>query len=130
MKKYIILGVIALSVNVMALNQYSLDYIVLENKEKKVLEIDLDYERENGNRGGGADILRAVIYIGNNDEVKFIGNNTLMGRPIIIEIKNKLSVVKKTIVNVFTIKTSDLSVGDTVVIKKRGKIIAEKKVVK
>ena len=130
MKKYIIAGVIALSVNVMALTQHSVEYTIFENKEKKVLEIDLDYERENGNKGGGADILRAVISIGHNDEVKFIGSNTLMGRPIVIEIRNKLNKVKKTIVDTFTIKTSDLAVGDTVVIIKRGKVIVDKKVVK
>ncbi len=54
-----------------------------------------------------------------------------MARPITIEIKNKLNKVKKTLVDVFTIKSSELAVGDTVVISnRRGDVLAKKKVEK
>ena len=127
MKKYIIVGVIALSTNIFASSANS----ITEIKNTKVLVIDLDKERKDGNKGGASDILKAVIHIGNNDEVQFIGKNTLRSRPITIIIKDKFGEIKDSFVNKFTIKASKLDVGDIVVIKKRrGKPLAEKRIVK
>ncbi|NEW61479.1 hypothetical protein GSY74_09310, partial [Sulfurovum sp. bin170] len=60
----------------------------------------------------------------------FVGQNSLMARPITIVIK-KLNGAKKTLIDTFTIKTSDLAVGDTVVIlDSEDEPLAEKKVKK
>ncbi len=126
MKKQIIAGFIALSMSLTVVNADT----VREENGSKILVVELDKEGEDNNKGGASDILRAVIHIGNNDEVQFMGKNTLMARPITIVIKDKFNNIKKTLVNVFTIKSSELAVGDTVVITNRRKKVAEKKVEK
>jgi len=129
MKKYIVVGVILLSTNLFAnadTNSYS---TVIEEQGKKVLVVDLDKAREDGKKGA-SDILKGIISIGHNDEVKFVGENILTGKKITIIIKSKFNKIKKMLVNVFTIKTSELEVGDTIVIKKRGKVRVEQKVQK
>ena len=126
MKKHIVAGMIALSISLTVVNADT----IKEENGVKILVVELDKEGKNNNKGG-TDILKAVIHIGNNDEVRFIGELTLMARPITIEIKNKLNKVKKTLVDVFTIKSSELAVGDTVVISnRRGDVLAKKKVEK
>ena len=126
MKKHIVAGVIALSLNLTVVNADT----IREENGVKILVVELDKEGADNNKGGTSDILKAVINIGNNDEVQFVGKNTLMARPITIVIK-KLNGAKKTLVDVFTIKSSELVVGDTVVItNRRDKVIAEKKVEK
>ena len=127
MKKYIVAGMIALSMSSTVVNADT----IKEENGVKILVVELDKEGENNNKGSASDILKAVIHLGNNDEVEFIGKNTLMARPITIEIKDKFNKVKKTLVDVFTIKSSELAVGDTVVItNRRGNPLAEKKVEK
>ena len=129
MKKYIVVGVILLSTNLFAnadTNSYS---TVIEEQGKRVLVVDLDKAREDGKKGA-SDILKGIISIGHNDEVKFVGENILTGKKITIIIKSKFNKIKKMLVNVFTIKTSELEVGDTIVIKKRGKVRVEQKVQK
>lgn len=129
MKKYIIAGVIALSTNLIASNATMPHETIIEERGFKILVIDLDREGEDGNKGA-SDILRAVIHIGNNDEVQFIGKNTLMARPITIVIK-KLNGAKKTLIDIFTIKTSDLDIGDIVtILDSEDEVLAEKKVEK
>ena len=129
MKKYIVVGVILFSTNLFAntdTNSYS---TVIEEQGKRVLVVDLDKAREDGKKGA-SDILKGIISIGHNDEVKFVGENILTGKKITIIIKSKFNKIKKMLVNVFTIKTSELEVGDTIVIKKRGKVRVEQKVQK
>lgn len=126
MKKHIVAGVIALSMNLTVVNADT----IREENGVKILVVELDKEGADNNKGGTSDILKAVINIGNNDEVQFVGKNTLMARPITIVIK-KLNGAKKTLVDVFTIKSSELVVGDTVIISnRRDKVIAKKKVEK
>ena len=126
MKKYIVAGMIALSMSSTVVNADT----IKEENGVKILVVELDKEGKNNNKGG-SDILKAVIHLGNNDEVEFMGELTLMARPITIEIKDKFNKVKKTLVDVFTIKSSELAVGDTVVItNRRGNPLAEKKVEK
>jgi len=131
MKKYIVAGVLSMSINLFAninTNSYS---SIIEERGKNVLVVDLDKAKEDGKKGGASTILKGIISIGHNDEVKFIGENSLMARPITITITSKMNKLKKTLVDVFTIKTSDLAVGDTIRIKnKRGKVKVEQKVKK
>ena len=125
MKKQIIAGFIILSMRLTVVNADT----VREENGSKILVVELDKEGEDNNKGGASDILKAIIHIGNNDEVQFVGENTLMARPITIEIKDQFDKVKKILVDVFTVKSSELAVGDTVVISnRRDKVIAEKKV--
>ena len=127
MKKHIVVGFLVLSMHLTVINADT----IKEENGVKILVVELDKEGENNNKGSASDILKAVIHLGNNDEVEFIGKNTLMARPITIEIKDKLNKIKKTLIDVFTIKSSELDVGDTVVIKnRRDSILAEKKVEK
>ncbi len=129
MKKYIVAGVIALSTNLIASNATMPYETIIEERGFKILVIDLDKEGEDGNKGA-SDILRAVIHIGNNDEVRFMGENTLMAEPIKIVIK-KLNGVKKTLINTFTIKASSLDIGDIVtILDSEDEILAKKKVAK
>jgi hypothetical protein len=132
MKKYIIAGVILLSTANLFANANSNSYTtVIEERGKKVLVIDLDKAKEDGKKGGGSSLLKGIISIGNSDEVKFIGDNTLMARGITITITTKMNKLKKTLVGIFTIKTSELEVGDTIRIKnRRGKVKVEQKIVK
>ena len=132
MKKYLIAGVILLStVNLFANTNNNSYMTVIEERGKKVLVIDLDKAKEDGKKGGASTLLKGIISIGHNDEVKFIGENTLMTRGITITITSKMNKLKKTLVDVFTIKISDLTVGDTIRIKnKRGKVKVEQKIVK
>ena len=130
MKKYLIAGVILLSTANLFANTNSY-MTVIEERGKKVLVVDLDKGKEDGKKGGASSILKGIISIGHNDEVKFIGENTLMARGITVTITSKMNKLKKTLVDVFTIKTSELAVGDTIRIKnKRGKVKVEQKVVK
>lgn len=131
MKKYIVAGVILLStVNLFANNNNNYT-TVIEEEGKKILVVDLDKAKEDGKKGGTSTLLKGIISIGHNDEVKFIGENTLMARGITITITSKMNKLKKTLVDVFTIKTSDLEVGDTIRIKnRRGKVKVEQKVKK
>ena len=127
MKKQLIIGLMALSMSFTTLNA---DRVKKENGVK-ILVVELDKEGEDNNKGGTADILKAVIHIGNNDEVQFVGKNTLMATPITIVIKNSIGKIKKSITDVFTIKSSELAVGDTVTItNRRDVVLAKKKVVK
>jgi hypothetical protein len=130
-KKYIIVGVILLTTNLFAnVNKNSYTTVIAE-RGKKILVIDLDKAKEDGKKGGASTLLKGIISIGHNDEVKFIGENTLMARGITITITSKMNKLKKTLVDVFTIKTSELAVGDTIRIKnKRGKVKVEQKIVK
>ena len=130
MKKYIIAGVLLLSTTNLFANSNNYT-TVIEERGKKILVIDLDKAKEDGKKGGASTILKGIISIGHNDEVKFIGENTLMARGITITITSKMNKLKKTLIDVFTIKTSDLAVGDTIRIKnRRGKVKVEQKVKK
>lgn len=131
MKKYIIVGVILLSTaNLFANTNNSYTTVIVEDG-KNVLVIDLDKAKEDGKKGGGSSLLKGIISIGNNDEVKFIGENTLMARGITITITSNLNQLKKTLEGVFTIKASDLAEGDIIRIKnRRGKVKVEQKVKK
>lgn len=132
MKKYIIVGVILLSTANLFANTNNNSYTtVIVEDGKSVLVIDLDKAKEDGKKGGGSSLLKGIISIGNNDEVKFIGENTLMARGITITITSNLNQLKKTLVGVFTIKASDLAEGDIIRIKnRRGKVKVEQKVKK
>jgi hypothetical protein len=125
-------GVILLSTANLFANSNNKSYIsVIEERGKKVLVVDLDKAKEDGKKGGGSTLLKGIISIGHNDEVKFIGENTLMARGVTITITTKMNKLKKTLVGIFTIKTSDLEVGDTIRIKnRRGKVKVEQKIVK
>jgi len=131
-KKYIIVGVILLSTANLFANTNNNSYTtVIVEDGKSVLVIDLDKAKEDGKKGGGSSLLKGIISIGNNDEVKFIGENTLMARGITITITSNLNQLKKTLVGVFTIKASDLAEGDIIRIKnRRGKVKVEQKVKK
>ena len=130
MKKYIIAGVLLLSTTHLFANSNNYT-TVIEERGKKILVIDLDKAKEDGKKGGASTILKGIISIGHNDEVQFIGENTLMARGITITITSKMNKLKKTLIDVFTIKTSDLAVGDTIRIKnRRGKVKVEQKVKK
>ena len=131
MKKEIIIGVMLLTTNIFANTQVNSYTTIVQERGKKVLVVDLDKAKEDGKKGGDSTLLKGIISIGHNDEVKFIGENTLMARGITITITSKMNKLKKTLVDVFTIKTSELAVGDTIRIKnKRGKVKVEQKVVK
>ena len=130
MKKYIVAGIIILSTDIIASNTTMSHETIIEKRGVKILVINLDKEGEDGNKGA-SDILSAIIHIGNNDEVQFVGKNTLMARPITTLIKDEFNKVKKTLIDTFTIKTSDLAVGDTVVIlDSEDEPLVEKKVEK
>jgi len=131
-KKYIIVGVILLSTANLFANTNNNSYTtVIVEDGKSVLVIDLDKAKEDGKKGGGSSLLKGIISIGNNDEVKFIGENTLMARGITITITSNLNQLKKTLEGVFTIKASDLAEGDIIRIKnRRGKVKVEQKVKK
>jgi len=130
-KKEIIIGVMLLTTNIFANTQVNSYTTIVQERGKKVLVIDLDKAKEDGKKGGASTLLKGIISIGHNDEVKFIGENSLMARPITITITSKMDKLKKTLVNIFTIKTSDLAVGDTIRIKnRRGKVKVEQKVKK
>jgi len=131
-KKYIIVGVILLSTANLFANTNNNSYTtVIVEDGKSVLVIDLDKAKEDGKKGGGSSLLKGIISIGNNDEVKFIGENTLMARGITITITSNLNQLKKTLEGVFTIKASDLAEGDIIRIKnRRDKVKVEQKVKK
>lgn len=90
------------------------------NHSKKAYIIDLDKEvKDDGLKGGIFETIRGFIYKGNNDEVSFIGKKLFISTPIKLYINGKINETTKFIKGVLTIKTSELAVGDTVVIKNR-----------
>jgi hypothetical protein len=130
MKKYIWIGVL-LSTNLIYSTEITNNQSILKQQSSKILIIDLDKELEDGNKGGVSDIIETIIYIGHNDEVQFMGKNTLMAQPITIVIKDKFNKVKKTLINVFTIKTSELNKDDVIILtNRRDKVIAKKRIQK
>ena len=132
MKKYLIAGVILLSTANLFASSNSNNYMtVIEERGKKILVVDLDKGNEDGKKGGASTILKGIISIGHNDEVKFIGKNTLMARGITVTITNSVNKVKKTLAGIFSIKTSDLAVGDTITIRNRlDTVMVEQTIVK
>ena len=135
MKKYLLIGLITLSINVMATETVTREEnnsSKTEQSNSKVLIIDLDKEaEENEQRGAIDDIIKGIIPLGHNDEVTFFGENVLLATPITITIVDKYNKIKKTLIDVFTIKTADLNVGDSIKIRnKRDVLLVEKKVTK
>lgn len=102
------------------------------NHSKKTYIIDLDKEvNNNGLKGGEFQTILGFIYQGNNDEVSFVGKKLFISTPIKLYINGKINETVKFLKGVLTIKSSELSVGDTVVIKNRfGTKLVEKKVKK
>ena len=131
MKKYIWIGVLLLYTNLIYSTEITNNQTISEQQSSKILIINLDKELEDGNKGGVSDIIETIIYIGHNDEVQFIGKNALMAQPITIVIKDKLNKIKKTLIDVFTIKTSELNEDDVIILtNRRDKVIAKKRIQK
>ena len=133
MKKYLLLIIIALNLNVMATEttQASENNISKEEKTKTYI-IDLDKERKEADeRGIVEDIIKGIIPLGHNDEVTFFGKKVLISRGIKVYINDVYQESIKVIKRTFTLKTADLKVGDKVTVKtKKGTPLVEKKVVK
>ena len=120
MNKHILIGLIFSSLSIMATTVASDSNISQNVQETKRLVIDLDKEFESNNKGKNQeDELEMTISLGNNDEVSFEGNNTLMAKPITMEIKDSSGKSKEHFVNVYTLKTTSLEDGDMIVISNR-----------
>lgn len=101
-------------------------------EESKKLEIDLDKEKKEAKKRGDAfDIIKGLIPLGHNDEVTFLGKKVLILKPIKLYVNGILKKTIKSTKEILNIKTSELTVGDIVVIKNgKGTKLVEKKVVK
>jgi len=100
------------------------------SSSKKPYIIDLDKQvKDDGLKGGEFKTILGFIYKGNNDEVSFVGKKLFISTPIKLYINGKINETTKLIKGILTIKTSELAVGDTVVIKNRfGTKLAEHEV--
>ena len=112
---------------------------IAENNSSKTVIIDLDKESMDYSKGGLLQkdelIIQGVIFLGDNDEVSFKGDILAEKSPIQWSISRKGSnqdndEVKREINgNIFSIKTSELRVGDDVIIRdKNGNIFVNKRV--
>ena len=143
MKKYIILGLLTLSLNLIATDVNSIENKNTSTKQSEKLFFNLDEEAKkerakiDENRGEVLDTLRGIIKIssGNNDEVTFFGKELFKNKPIIVIVRDELDNIKDTIKNIMSdtisIKASKLDDEDSIIIKDNsGKVLVEKRVSK
>ena len=132
MKKYLLLGLIAFNLNVMASETKLSDENNTTKEESQKFEIDLDKEKKEAKKRGDAfDVIKGLIPLGHNDEVTFLGKKVLILKPIKLYVNGVLKKTIKSTKEILNIKTSELTVGDIVVIKNgKGTKLVEKKVVK
>ena len=103
------------------------------NQTKKQLTIDIDKELEllqsTGLRDGQFQVVEEPIYIGDNDEVSFKGDELKKRSPLKIKVGSKKEIDFSG--DRYTIKTAELKDGDFVVIKdKNGEVFVDVKVIK
>jgi len=103
------------------------------NQTKKQLTIDIDKELEllksTGLRDGQLQVVEEPIYIGDNDEVSFKGDELRKRSPLKIKVGSKKEIDFSG--DRYTIKTAELKNGDFIVIKdKNGEVFVDVKVIK
>ena len=131
MKKYLLLTIIVFNLDAMATEITSSNENNSSKEETKTLKIDLDKERKEAKeRGGFEDIIKGFIPLGHNDEVTFLGKKVLISRGIKVYINGIYKETIKVVNRMFTIKTSDLKVGDKITVKTGDTTLVDKEVVK
>jgi hypothetical protein len=103
------------------------------NQTKKQLTIDIDKELEllksTGLRDGQFQVVEEPIYIGDNDEVSFKGDELKKRSPLKIKVGSKKEIDFSG--DRYTIKTAELKDGDFITIRdKNGEVFVDVKVIK